>query len=206
MSPPFAAAAPNDGDLKSLTLAQQLVQNGIPYVSVGIGGNDTHSNNMKGVTLNWGAVTDPAVAQMAPNFQASGKRVLIVMGGEFGRTPNTVAPDAAGKRRDGRDHHPTGFSWAMLSVNAAKFTTTAVGDTGPDGMNTTTSTTPLVDTIYPGALGALLYRAMGYNVGTDPSTNVPTGSGGSAPPVDATMATSTARGNATWLMQQFGLA
>jgi hypothetical protein len=194
------------GDISALTLAQQLVLNGIPYVSLGIGGNDTHSNNTKGVTMNWGDTIDPAVSQMAKNLKAAGKRVLVVMGGDFGRTPASVAPNASGVRRDGRDHWPSGFSWALLSINQPAFKTTAVGDTGPDGVWTHTSSTPLVDLIYPGVLGGLLYRAMGYPIGTAASWNVPIATGATACPVDTTMATSTARGNTTWLMSQFGLA
>jgi hypothetical protein len=187
--------------LYSLTLAQQLVLNGIPYVAMGIGGNDTHTNNRAGVTTNWGDTVDPAVAQMAQNFKAAGKKVLIVMGGDFGRTPASVASG-----RDGRDHHPSGFSWALFSVGQSKFKTNAVGDTGPDGVWTLSSATKLVDPIYPGVLGGLIYRSMGYAVGTDPRTDVQTATGHNSPPVDKTMATSAARGNSTWLMQQFGLA
>jgi hypothetical protein len=196
----------NVSELRALTLAQQLVENGIPYVSVGIGGNDTHLNNTAGVTMNWGDTTDPAVAKMAQNLKASGKRVLVVMGGEFGRTPNTVAPNAQGVRRDGRDHFPSGFSWAFLSVNQPLWKTTAVGDTGPDGMWTTTSTpNPLVDPVYPGAIGGMLYRSLGYPVATGPAWDVPIATGVNAPPVDATMATAAGNGNTLWLMNQFGI-
>lgn len=191
--------------LQNLTLAQELVKAGIPYVTVGITGNDTHANNRAGVTSIWGDTTDKALAQMCRNIKTSGKRVLIVMGGEFGRTPATVAPDAGGVRRDGRDHWASGFSWALLSINQPGFKTTAVGDTGPDGMFRLGATTPLVDPIYPGVLGALIYRSMGFKVGVDAATNVPTVIG-SRCPVDQVMATSTARGDATWLMKQFGLA
>src|SRR5581483_63354 len=86
-------------DLADLTLAQELVLNGVPYVSVAIGGNDTHSNNRAAVKMNWGDIVDPAFTQMAKNFKAAGKRVLCVFFGDFGRTPASVASG-----RDGRDH------------------------------------------------------------------------------------------------------
>src|SRR5581483_7131845 len=101
---------------------------GVPYVAVGIDGNDTHDNNRSQVAMNWGDITDVAVSQMAKNLVASGKRVLILMGGEFGRNPDDVQGG-----RDGRDHHGDGFSWAALAINQPKFKTTAIGDTGPDG-------------------------------------------------------------------------
>jgi len=70
---------------------------------------------------------------------------------------------------------------------------------------TTSSATPLVDPISPGALGGLLYRSMGFAVGRDPAANVPTVNG-MACPVDVSLASGTAKGQAPWLMQQFGLA
>lgn len=190
--------------MRNLTLAQELVKAGIPYVALGIGGNDSHDNNMATIRRNWGDNTDVPLAQMARNLKASGKRVLIVMGGEFGRTPGTVAPDAAGVRRDGRDHWGSGFSWAMLSINQPRFRTTAVGDTGPDGLWRATSSTPLVDRIEPSAFGGLVYRAMGLKVGQDPAFNLPT-TVGSRPPVDINHLNLTTSGGTPWLMQRFGL-
>jgi hypothetical protein len=200
---PGGANAPS-GDITRLTLAQELVKAGIPYVSCGIGGNDTHSGNMARVRRNWGDTTDVAVAQMAQNLKATGKRVLIIMGGEFGRTPQTVAPKADGSVRDGRDHWPDGFSWAMLSINQPAFNTTAVGDTGPDGIYRERNGN-LIDPVYPSALGGLVYRAMGFPIGSGEQWDIPT-SVGNKPPVDTNIALSTAPGGGTWLMQQFGLA
>ena len=190
----------NGGDLQNLTLAQELVKAGIPYVALGIGGNDSHTNNMATITQNWHDTTDPAVSKMASNLKAAGKRVLIIMGGEFGRGP----ADTIGGR-DGRDHWPDGFSWAVLSVNQPKFAkNVAVGDTGVNGTNQAGNNN-LKDPIYPGVLGALVYRSMGFPIGTNPAYNVPTAVGPDCP-VDLTMATSTSVDQGTWLMQQFGLA
>src|SRR5277367_5870543 len=105
---------------------------------------------------------DPALAQMCANLKATGKRVLILIGGEFGRGPQDVATG-----RDGRDHWGSGFSWALISINQPAFKQTAVGDTGPDGVWTVnTPANPLstsgdtskqlVDPVSPGALGGLL--------------------------------------------------
>lgn len=195
----------NTNHLRNLTLAQELVKSGIPYVALGIGGNDSHTNNMDAINRVWGSNTDVPLAQMAQNLKQSGKRVLIVMGGEFGRTPNTVAPDANGVRRDGRDHWGSGFSWAMLSINQPAFRQTAVGNTGPDGVWRATSSTPLVDPIEPSAFGGMLYRAMGLKIGTDPAFNIPT-TIGSRPPVDPNHLNLTTSGGTPWLMQRFGLA
>jgi hypothetical protein len=167
----------SQGDLQSLTLAQNLLIAGVPYVACGIGGNDTHSGNRQGVTTNWGDTTDPAVAAMCKNLKASGKRVLIMMFGEFGRTPDTVA-----NGRDGRDHDPDNFSAAFVSVNQPKFITTAIGDTGPDGM-ATVGTNDLKDPMQPKDLGAMVYTVMGFLPGNSPTTDIPTAIR-NAPPVD----------------------
>lgn len=200
-------AGASSGHMRNLTLAQELVKAGIPYVALGIGGNDSHDNNMATIRTNWGDNTDVPLAQMAQNLKASGKKVLIVMGGEFGRTPDTTAPDGAGNRRDGRDHWGSGFSWAMLSINQPSFIQTAVGNTGPDGMWRAGASTPLVDVVEPSALGGLIYRSMGLKIGTDPAFNVPT-TIGPRPPVDVAHLSLpvTTPGGTPWLMQKFGLA
>lgn len=196
-----AAPSASASDMFNVALAQTLVQNGIPYVSMAIGGNDTHTNNRAGVTKNWGNTVDPLFSQVAKNLNAAGKRVLCVFIGDFGRTPASVASG-----RDGRDHWPSGFSAGLLSIGQPAFKTNAVGDTGPDGVWTATSSTPLKDLVYPGALGGLLYRAMGYPP-TNPAYNVPntTGVGGSmGPPVDPQYQDG-ANGHMMWLANAFGI-
>jgi hypothetical protein len=210
------AALPNVQ--KQLTLAQQLVLNGMPYVTVAFFGgvaangdsvtNDSHYYNQKCIYDIWHDTTDYALTQLAKNLQASGKRVLILMGGEFGRGPADIL-----SYPDGRGHYSLAFTWAILSINQPKFITTAVGDTGPDGLNNLYGYTyngyagynfnagALVDPIKPGTLGALMYKGMGFNVGTDTQTNIPAVLG-TVPPVDYTYATV----DAPKLMGHFGLA
>jgi hypothetical protein len=177
--------------VSQLTLAQNLVVSGVPYVSVGFPNPDSHNNGLTTVPQAW-AILGAAIPQLAKNLQATGKRVLIVMGGEFGRTP-------VARSDGGRDHWPYAFNWNLLSINQPKFKTTAVGNTGPNGDWVDTQ---LVDPIQPGTLGALCYKVMGFDVGVDSATNIPIPTNPSACPVDATMAAV----NAPALMKQFGLA
>lgn len=192
--------AADSGFSKRLTLAQELVKAGVPYVALAHNGNDSHENNKATITDRWGANLDPAVAQLATNLKATGKRVLVLMGGEFGRTPRISTDPAA--LNDGRDHWYDGFSWGFLSINQPKFKTGAWGSTGPDGLYTQVSTNAgglpgkLVDPCELAAFGAFIYRSLGFQVG-NATYNVPLTTG-MAPPVDPT-------NNSNALMSYFGL-
>lgn len=168
----------NNGVAMRMTLAQELLKAGVPYVAMGIGGNDSHSNNMQTIQTNWGNYINEGLSQMAENLKATGKRVLVTMYGDFGRTPASVNNGG----RDGRDHWGNGFSVAILSINQPKFKMTAIGDTGPDGL--LMSNTGMKDPVEPADLGALIYRSLGFQVGKPDGTfDVPL-NGRGAPPVE----------------------
>lgn len=85
-------------------LARRLVEQGVRFVQVNLGGFDTHANNfpaMRGL----GAVIDPAIGTLLRDLAASGRleRTLVLVLSEFGRTPDIN--DSAG-----RDHYPDVFS------------------------------------------------------------------------------------------------
>jgi hypothetical protein len=87
-------------------MARRLVERGVRFVQVFMAGQpwDTHSNNMAG-TRSCCQQTDKPVAALLSDLKQLGllEKTLVLWGGEFGRTPG-----AQGK--DGRDHHPYGFS------------------------------------------------------------------------------------------------
>jgi hypothetical protein len=182
----------NNGVRQRLTQAARLIEAGIPYVSCGIGGNDSHSNNMATIRRNWGREVDEGVVEVINRIQASGKRCLVLMGGEFGRSPAGKVPRGV----DGRDHWGDGFSWAMVSINQPKFQTGAWGDTGPRGLYRVRDN-DLVDPVEPKDLGGLVYRAMGFQVGMKVEYDIPMNDR-EAPPVDR-------MNNSTALMTYFGL-
>jgi hypothetical protein len=168
----------DNGTAQRMTLAQELLKAGIPYVAMGIGGNDSHGDNMNTIARNWGNGINEGLSQLAENIKASGKRVLVTMYGDFGRTPQSVNNGA----RDGRDHWGDGFSVALLSINQPKFKMNAIGDTGPNG--TLMSTSGMRDPIEPKDLGAFVYRSLGFQIGrVDGKFDVPLTSR-PAPPVD----------------------
>ena len=193
--------AQNNGLAQRFTLAQELLKAGVPYVTCGIGGNDSHGNNMATVQQNWGQTFDRAIAQMAQNLKATGKRYLIFTVSDFGRSPATVAGG-----RDGRDHWGASFSVGMVSINQPLFKKTAIGDTGPDALFTAAGTNgegggsvpgALVDPFEPAHLGYLIYSAMGIPMfAADGRADVPTPLGREAPPVDRTVTLQIPTGNA----------
>jgi uncharacterized protein (DUF1501 family) len=87
-------------------MARRLVERGVRFVQVFMAGQpwDTHNNNAA-QTRSCCDQTDKPVAGLLTDLKRLGllDRTLVTWGGEFGRTPG-----AQGK--DGRDHHPYGFS------------------------------------------------------------------------------------------------
>jgi uncharacterized protein (DUF1501 family) len=85
-------------------MARRLVERGVPFVEVTLGGWDTHDNNFEQVKSLCG-VLDPAWATLIGDLKNRGllDNTLIVWMGEFGRTPG-INP------RNGRDHYPGAWS------------------------------------------------------------------------------------------------
>jgi uncharacterized protein (DUF1501 family) len=109
-------------------LARRLVERGVPFVEVSLGGLDwdTHLNNFPTVRSLSG-VLDAAWSALLDDLQARGllETTLIVWLGEFGRTPKINGDQ-------GRDHFPAAFS-AVLAGGGIKGGQ-VVGKTSADGM------------------------------------------------------------------------
>jgi hypothetical protein len=87
-------------------MARRLVERGVRYVQIFMAGQpwDTHGNNTAG-TRSCCEQTDVPIAGLLTDLAQRGllDSTLVFWGGEFGRTPGA-------QNRDGRDHHPYGFS------------------------------------------------------------------------------------------------
>ena len=87
-------------------MARRLVERGVRFVQLFMSGQpwDTHSNNAA-QTRSCCEQTDLPVAGLLTDLVQRGllESTLVFWGGEFGRTPGAQG-------RDGRDHHPYGFS------------------------------------------------------------------------------------------------
>ena len=114
----------NNFGLQAL-MAARLVQKGVPFVEMNLGGWDTHTNNLNAVTARAG-ILDPALSGLMKELRTRGllDSTLIVCMGEFGRTPRI-------NRNNGRDHFPRCFS-ALVAGGGVKGGT-VIGSSSNDG-------------------------------------------------------------------------
>jgi hypothetical protein len=114
-------------------LARRLVERGVPFVEVSLGGTnevpvgwDTHQQNFENVRKLCG-VLDPAWAALLSDLEQRGllDSTLVVWMGEFGRTPK-INPDK------GRDHFPN--AWSTVLAGGGIRGGQVIGKTSPDGM------------------------------------------------------------------------
>lgn len=91
-------------------MARRLVEVGVPFVEVSLGGWDTHTDNFTKVKNNSHQV-DAAAGSLIADLKERGllDSTLVIWMGEFGRTPNI---NTRGDK-PGRDHYPKAWSLAM---------------------------------------------------------------------------------------------
>jgi hypothetical protein len=90
---------------QSTLLARRLVEAGVTYVTVNMGGWDTHGNNFQQLKTSLLPRYDQALAALVEDLHERGlnKKVLVLSYGEFGRTPRI-------NKDSGRDHWPGAMS------------------------------------------------------------------------------------------------
>ena len=92
-------------------LARRLVESGVRFVEVQLGGWDTHYDNFTGVEGRCQEF-DQGYAALIADLAKRGKleETLVVVATEFGRTPEIKA-----EHQNGRDHHPGAFHACLLA-------------------------------------------------------------------------------------------
>lgn len=92
---------------QQLLLARRLVEAGVRYVTVGVGGFDHHQRIARGIQRSLPSV-DQAFAALVQDLDERGllDSTIVFLSTEFGRTPK-INPDG------GRDHWPKAFSIAL---------------------------------------------------------------------------------------------
>jgi hypothetical protein len=109
-------------------LARRLVETGVSFVEVTLGGWDTHDNNFERVK-NLSAQADAGMSALLGDLKQRGllDSTLVIWMGEFGRTPKINTRGA----KPGRDHYPR--AWSLLMAGGGIKGGQVVGQTDKDG-------------------------------------------------------------------------
>lgn len=142
----------------SLLMARQLVEAGVSMVQVNLGNDeswDTHENafpNMKNYLL---PPTDKAVAALLDDLEDRGMLddTMVVMAGEFGRTPKVFTFKGAQSGKPGRDH------WG--AVQSVFFAGGGVRGGGVIGASDRIGGYPISDPYTPEDMAATMYHGLG---------------------------------------------
>jgi len=134
-------------------MARRLVEAGVPFVEVDLGGWDLHQGVFNALRTARLPVLDRAMAGLVTDLEQRGmlKDTVIVWMGEFGRTPR-INQDV------GRDHWAA--SWSVVVGGGGLRGGMAVGATDADGMSCTTQS------YLPGDIWATVAQALGIPLDT----------------------------------------
>jgi hypothetical protein len=96
-------------------LARRLVEHGVRFIEVTLGGWDTHYDNFTAVQAR-SQLLDSAYSSLITDLKERGllNSTLVVLSSEFGRTP-----DIQKEHRNGRSHHPIAFT-SLLAGGGVK--------------------------------------------------------------------------------------
>lgn len=97
---------------QSCLMARRLLEVGVPFVEVSIGGWDNHQDIFSRLSTNLLPAVDGGVSALLTDLQDRSmlESTLVIIMGEFGRTPNINTRSA----NPGRDHYPRAWSLAMF--------------------------------------------------------------------------------------------
>jgi hypothetical protein len=146
-------------------LARRLVEAGVPFVEVTLGGQgnnqlgwDTHANNFNAVR-SLSETLDPAWSQLMEDLKVRGliDSTLIVWTGEFGRTPVI-------NQQTGRDHYPN--AWASVVGGGGIKGGQVIGKTSDDAMTVADRPVSVPDFL------ATVVQALGIDPTTQNMSNV----------------------------------
>jgi hypothetical protein len=149
---------------QSLLLARRLVQAGVPVVQANMGhvqNWDSHGNIFGRLKNDLLPPLDQGVAALLDDLESLGMldETLVLVTGEFGRTPKIGHDGASGNGKPGRDHWPRAFTgvFAGAGVRGGQ----VIGKTDKIGAFPTTP--PYA----PDDVGATVYQALGVEWDAD---------------------------------------
>lgn len=151
--PEIAEAYGNNNFGKGLLMARRLVETGVPFVEVNLGGWDLHNDVFNTLRDQRLPVLDQGIAALTEDLRQRGllEHTTLVWMGEFARTPRI-------NQNVGRDHWAA--SWSVMIGGGGLKNGQAIGETNADG-------TAVVGKSYqPGDIWATVAYAMGIPIDT----------------------------------------
>ncbi len=138
-------------------MARKLVEAGVTFVEVGLGGWDTHANAFDTLSTKLLPELDKGMGSLVADLDQRGllQDTLIVWMGEFGRTPRI-------NQNAGRDHWPR--SWSIVMGGGGIKGGQAVGATDKDGMDIVDRPVGVMDVV------ATMTKSMGIDITTQYTT------------------------------------
>ncbi|MEM9825640.1 MAG: DUF1501 domain-containing protein [Planctomycetota bacterium] len=148
---------------QSCLLALRLVESGVGFVSVQMGGWDTHQDNFSKLSKNLLPRFDAGLSGLLTGLAQRGllERTAVYVTGEFGRTPKINSRSAEG----GRDHYPR--CMFMLMAGGGVRGGQVIGESDD------TAAGPRHEPIKPDDVAASFY----HNLGIDPAIEFDTETG-----------------------------
>jgi uncharacterized protein (DUF1501 family) len=121
----------NTGFGRGCLMARRLVEQGVSFVEVDLGGWDTHNDNFRALEMTKLPELDKAMSALVEDLAQRGmlEDTAIIWMGEFGRTPRING-------NTGRDHWAR--SWSVVVGGAGMKGGIAVGATNADGTDVVT--------------------------------------------------------------------
>lgn len=146
---------------QSCLLASRLVESGVRFVTLSMGGWDTHQNNFTQLSKKQCPNFDNGLAPLITTLADKGllESTAILVTGEFGRTPKINNRAAEG----GRDHYPRAMF--MLMAGGGVKGGQVIGKTDDKG------TQPDGDAISPDDVAATFYHLLGIDSTKEYHTN-----------------------------------
>ncbi len=159
----FSAQFGEDSFGLSCLLALRLVEAGVRYVTVQLGGWDTHQDNFTKLSTDLLPKLDVGLSALFTGLEQRGllESTAVLATGEFGRTPKINDRTAEG----GRDHYPR--CMFMLMAGGGVRGGQVIGESDE------TAAAPKHEAITPDDVAASFY----HNLGIDPTTEFHTESG-----------------------------
>jgi uncharacterized protein (DUF1501 family) len=158
-NPAVAKRFGENGFGQSCLLAVRLIESGVRFVTVGIGGWDTHQDNFSKLKTDLLPQLDTGVAALFSTLAERGllESTSVMVTGEFGRTPKINA-------RGGRDHWPRAM-FVLLGGGGMKGGQ-VIGASDDKGMG------PASQAITPDNVAASFYKSLGIDHHKEYHTNI----------------------------------